>query len=438
MPQPSAGRLPGELLVEYHSTAENGKPSNPISIALQGKGLPGMVSRIREITGRYGVTPRKIDQSIAHYVQILNHFGSGGSFPVPGIILARNHLPSTRSEEKNIEFAMHGFHHVDHTRLSFETQVEAIKLGLQTFQKWGLTCTGFRSPYLRASNDTLAALRLCGFLYDSSQGIAWDVLNEAQPDDYKHVLEFYRAISAGQYPSLPRLEDGLVRIPYSLPDDEAFINRLHYADPETRTQVWLSILEETYRLGELFVLGLHPERIHTCEASLIKTLAAAQNRTPAIWVARLDEIARWWKARLEAKVIVEVIQDGRYQIDVQGPEGVVVLMRGVQVDLPTAPWDAATQVASGASVKVRAPVRPFIGVAQGSAPDLSAFLKQQGYIVEEGGLPEDYGYFLDRRSFTSKDERSILQEIEEGVFPLVRMGRWPAGARSALAISGDI
>ena len=32
----------------------------------------------------------------------------------------------------------------------------------------------------------------------------------------------------------------------------------------------------------------------------------------------------------------------------------------------------------------------------------------------------------------------LLAQIEGGDFPLVRLGRWPNGARSALCVTGDI
>jgi len=425
--------------MDHRSTADNGKTPNPLSIAIQGKGLPGMVRRVKEITGRYGITPRKIDLGFAYYVKILNQFGIGGTFPIPGVILARNHLPFVKYEGQNIEFALHGFQHVDHTRLDYEIQLAGIERGRQLFQSRGLTCTGFRGPYLRASEQTLEALRVSGFLYDSSQGIAWDVLTGAAHVAYDHVLDFYRAISAAHYPSLPRLENGLVRIPYSLPDDEAFINRLQYVDDgEERSQAWLGILEETYRLGELFVLGLHPERIHTCDTNLIKTLNAAQGRSPAVWTARLDQIARWWKARLETWIAVQELQDGTYELNVKGPEGVVVLSRGVQVNTPVDTWDDTIQKAADGPVRFQTTRRPFIGISHGSAPELEYFLKQQGYIVEKTDSPHDHGFYLDCPEFAQQDERRILREIEGGDFPLVRLGRWPGGARSALAISGDI
>src|SRR5690606_30139176 len=73
-----------------------------------------------------------------------------------------------------------------------------------------------------------------------------------------------------------------------------------------------------------------------------------------------------------------------------------------------------------------------------SDPALASFLRQQGYIVEEAPDGEAHACYLDRPSFRQEDERPLLAQLEAGDFPLVRLGRWPDAARSALCITGDI
>jgi hypothetical protein len=65
-------------------------------------------------------------------------------------------------------------------------------------------------------------------------------------------------------------------------------------------------------------------------------------------------------------------------------------------------------------------------------------LRQQGYIVEVNHESHRYSCYFDQTEFAAKDERSLLAQIEGTDRPLVRLGRWPNGARSALAITGDI
>ena len=82
--------------------------------------------------------------------------------------------------------------------------------------------------------------------------------------------------------------------------------------------------------------------------------------------------------------------------------------------------------------------RPFIGVHPTSPERLVSFLRQQGYLVERAGSGSGHSFFLRRERFSRADERSLLDEIEGGTFPLVRFGRWPNAARSALAVTGDV
>ena len=63
------------------------------------------------------------------------------------------------------------------------------------------------------------------------------------------------------------------------------------------SQPWITILAETHRRGELFSLGLHPERIFLLETPLRAAMEMAKGLRPSVWFARLDEIARWWLAR---------------------------------------------------------------------------------------------------------------------------------------------
>jgi hypothetical protein len=69
---------------------------------------------------------------------------------------------------------------------------------------------------------------------------------------------------------------------------------------------------------------------------------------------------------------------------------------------------------------------------------LGAFLRQQGYVTETLRESGSSALYLNEPDFSPKDERPLLNWLEESTAPLVRLGRWPDGARSALAITGDI
>ncbi len=411
---------------------------NPITVALKGKGPLKFVRRAVSIVKSYGITLGKMDRALNQFTAILSRFGCSATFPIASVALGRNPQVIVKYWEQGIEFAIHGYRHIDHCQLSQREQLAQLELAKQLFDSVGIQAQGFRGPYLHANPDTLLALQHQCLAYDGSQALSWDVLDGRGTPAYRHVLDFYGALPASDYPSLPSLEGNLVRIPYSLPDDEALVDRLSLETTDHMNALWLAVLHRSYERGELFTLGLHPERIFICQEPLMAVLSDARQLNPPVWIARLDEIAAWWRARSEAEVKIMDGADNRLQVTVTGPSGITVLARGVQVDAPTQPWADGYQQVLATTFTVHAPLRPCVGLSPTTSPELSSFVRQQGYIVEisEGG--HRYAYYLDQTDFTAEDQRSLLAQIEKTDRPLVRLGRWPNGARSTLAITGDI
>lgn len=412
--------------------------NNALSIAAKGKGVFNTARRAAVILGRYGVTPRKMDGILAHFARLLDEYDCGGTFPLVAAALARSRGVAEKYQGRNFEYAIHGYYHIDHQRLSFEQQAEHFHKARLKFESQGLAVSGLRCPYLRWNDDTLAAIQQAGLLYDSSQVIAWDVAKDNASESYRRVLGFYGAISAEEYLALPRIEDGLVRIPYCVPDDEALIDRLHFSSDAAADNPWLAILRETHRRGELFTLGLHPERIHLCEAALRETLHTAQGLRPSVWFARLDLIARWWLDRSKAQVQVRSEANGLHHVDVSGPKGVTLLARNVDTLLAGKYWDGVWSQLNGTSLTLLSETRPLIGIPPASPPALAGFLRQQGYIVETVEDGRACALFIQRERFGHEDEKALVEEIEKSPAPLVRLARWPDGARSALCVTGDI
>ena len=187
---------------------------NPFAIAAKGKGPFALVQRAQSITRRYGFTAAKMDRALRSLSDVLNQFDAQGSFPVTSVALARNGGILEKYQAQGIEFAVHGLVHVDHTQLSLAEQHRHFKQAQQIFNQAGIRFSGFRCPYLRWNPDTLTALGECGFAYDSSQALAWDVVNGLETDPYLRVLDFYGAQMAAAFPALPRIAGSLVRIPY--------------------------------------------------------------------------------------------------------------------------------------------------------------------------------------------------------------------------------
>jgi peptidoglycan/xylan/chitin deacetylase (PgdA/CDA1 family) len=408
-----------------------------VAVAVKGKGAASMARRARAIGARYGVGPRRMERRLTSVVDLVSRYHCGATLPVTAATVQRNPAVIARYAELGIEFAIHGHYHVDHARLSQADQVSRLGSARRILEEHGMPAVGFRAPYLRWNEATMEALREQGFLYDSSQAMHWPVDPELETDVYRRGLAFCEAMPASDYPVLPRIEQGLVRIPCCLPDDEEIIDRLRLTSPEDIAQLWLQIQRETYRRGELFTLQLHPERIEPCVRPLAAVLDKACASQPGVWIARLDEIARWWTERTGSSVTVREEDAGMLAVDIQGPEGLAVLTRGIEV-AGAEPWDDGYVRLPRPDVELPSEPRPFIGVHPSSAPSLTAFLREQGYIAEISESPARYGCYLARERFSGEDERPLLAEVEQGGFPLLRLGRWPDGARSALSVTGDV
>lgn len=416
----------------------------PVQVALKGKGLNTLLKRVWTINKRYGLTPVKMDLALHQLSRLLTLFDCRATLPITAVALGRNARIIQTYQVQGIEFAVHGLVHVDYSQLSLAEQQSHFKQAAHIFKTANIDFAGFRCPYLRSNENTMPALKDCGYQYDSSPSLYWSVDQNHITESYTRVLDFYGAKSIADYPSLPELdlETGLVRIPYSLPDDESLIERLAWSTPREMIAIWPSIFKDTYQKGELFNLGLHPERMPDCAEALIATLSSVQAYLPFVWRARLSDIARWWQAHAQATINLTQ-PDGNtdahiYHLQVIHPTNATLLTRSVTVKSQTEPWFNGYQRAIEQPCHFEAAQRPFIGLSPDVNPALTSFLKEEGYIVETTTDSSAYPLYFAQKTFTPSEKRTIIQQIETADFPLVRLGRWPNGNRSALCITGDI
>jgi hypothetical protein len=414
--------------------------ANPVSIATKGKGYSAFIRRGRAISERYGLTAAKMDRALELFVGTLQAYDCGASFPITASALARHGSIIKKYQAQNIEFAIHGLFHVDYSQLSSDDQSRHIKRARQVFHEQKIQPGGFRCPYLRWNDATLAAVTNNELSYDSSQALHWDVVGEHFTQDYLHVLRFYGAKSASDYPALPKVIGKVVQIPYCVPDDEALVERLGLGgDVQAMSDIWLAILEQTHELGELFTLGLHPERIGLLNQPLANALAKARSLSPRVWLARLDEITQWWCARSQATFEVAEPGEGNvFHMRINGPPGVIVLARNVGIRASVKPWHNGFDRVLEASFHFRASKRPCIGLSPDSDPGLLDFLKQQGYWVEVSPEDQAYSVYLSQAQFPAEEERPLLNRLANSDVPLIRLARWPGGAQSAMCVTGDI
>jgi peptidoglycan/xylan/chitin deacetylase (PgdA/CDA1 family) len=413
------------------------KGRGALSVAAKGKGHLNLVRRAEDIGARYGFGPRRMDRRLAAIHATLERFGYEATLPVTAAIVERNPSVIARYSELGIEFAAHGYYHVDHTRLSEREQSDQLTRARRVLGRNGLRVVGFRAPYLRWNRATLGAARDSGFLYDSSRAMHWPIDPVLQCATYRRGLTFYGSVPATDNPVLPRTVEGIVQIPYCLPDDEAVVDRLRLTTPKAIAELWLAMQRACHERGELFTLGLHPERIEMCLPGFVAVLEAARAARPRVWVARLEEIARWWRARAAATVAVADRGPSELHISIRGPKGLTVLARNLEVS-GGEPWVDDYVFVRRTEFDVRAKCRPFVGVHPSSPTSLIAVLREEGFIIEVAESASDYPFFVDDKHFGRGGERALLAELESGEFPILRLGRWPDAARSALSVTGDV
>jgi polysaccharide deacetylase len=413
-----------------------------VAVAAKGKGTWNAMRRAGAIGTHYGLGPRRMEDRLATVHTLVDRCGCRATLPVVASVAERYPTVIARYSARGLEFAVHGLYHVDHTDLAKVDQIDQLERARRALEGAGTLAAGFRAPYLRANEATIEAVRRTGFLYDASQAFHWPLDGGGgggggrTAGAYERALVFYGARSAGDHPVLPWAEGGIVRLPYCLPDDEAVVDRLGLT-PVQIAGLWRTVLDATHERGEMFTLAVHPERIVECAAPIANVLAAAQTLRPPVWIARLDEIARWWRDRTVSIVSAQEARTGWLRVSVLGPDGTTMLARNL--DVPGAePWSGAYARVPSTELEVPAVPRPFVGVRPTASAALVTFLREQGYIVERSESPRLYGSFVERDRFSWADRRPLLAEIEGTTSPLVRLGRWPYGARCALSVTGDV
>jgi peptidoglycan/xylan/chitin deacetylase (PgdA/CDA1 family) len=378
-----------------------------------------------------------MERRVKAMFDIVAPYGCRATLPITAVVVARHPRVIAEYAARGMEFPVHGYWHVDHAALPEHLQLAQLARARKAFEEAEIPFGGFRAPYLRWNDATLRAVAANGYLYDASQAMYVDLEDGSGNEAYRRVLDFCGALPADDHPVVPWTESGVVRIPYVLPDDESLLDRLGIEGPDEITSRWMSVFDTLHDRGELFTLAVHPERVDACTQGIAAVLDAARHSPLPVWITQHEEIARWWRDRAAASMDVTDHGDGRLGIWVRGPVGLTTLARGLDIACAER-WADGYELVRGTRFEVEVAARPFIGVHPSTPSSLSAFLREQGYIVEISEDDRAYTCFLRRSHFTRLDQRALLAEIDNGSFPLLRLGRWPQGARSALSITGDI
>ncbi len=406
---------------------------NVLKFVFGHRGASNLVKRSAQIATRFGPTPGRMGGRFERFMDILDEYAIRPTFPITALPMSRNPEFAHRLLERGAELAVHAWSHIDLSALDLEGQRRHMGRAVDLFRSCSVPFTGFRAPYLHWNDDTMRVVGEFQFRYSSNQTVWWDVI-ERDGLDAKAIeglergIAFYEPIPASGFRSLPFRRDGFIEIPVSLPDDEIPLDRMYIHDADYLGKMWRRIFNATYDRGELFTLQLHPERIDFFADALRGLLQDARSREPAVWIATLDEIARWWeaKARNRAQFVRE---GGSFRIEVEmAPETSLIVHR-----------NGVERAVEASALVIDAPYRPCVGVSSGSSREAIAILNELGYIVEVGDRSEGYAVhlgLLDKSDYTTID--ACRRVIRETTRTLARFSTWPRGWRSALAVTGDI
>lgn len=398
-----------------------------------------MALRANLLLKRYGVRPQKAELRTTDCVARLARLGCRPTLPTPGRVVRKYPRFFRQLQAMGVELAVHGYDHVDFRGLSRDEATSQFKRAATAFHVAGIRSDGFRCPYLGCTDAVRDVARDAGYRYSSNTAISWNVVDDGQRPTaiFEQLCSFYRASSSATAISVPRLIDGLVEIPASIPDDLQLCDGLRYASSAVAS-AWLRILNDTHRRGELFVLVFHPEAFGHCGEAIERVLSEASRLSPGVWVATLREIATWWRAKSGFSVQTTV-RSGAVDIAITCDADATVLIRDVCTEAPTRHWADRYRVVDRRSLTVSSRVLPFIGVAPDTPPETIDFLLQQGYIIDRTEQASRCGVYLDRQVLSRlSSELQTIQYIESSDAPLVRFWRWPREARSALAVTGDL
>lgn len=403
-----------------------------VTHVVRSKGLANLPARALAIGRNFGLSQARIARKLAALGELTGRRQAPLTACVTACLMERYPAVVEAMSERGWEVAVHGRVHCDLRGLTEEQQAEEMALALGLSRQLRLEACGFRAPYLAWDEATRQAAARAGFLWTSNQALLWPVLERTQfPRSRWEAVErvlaaLYRPHFATRSVSVPRLCQGVVEIPVSLPDDEILCDRLRAGEPEVKW-AWLRILEESHRLGEAAVLLIHHERAEQLLGPLETVLAARERLAGSVWLVDFNALAKWWLERSSFSFKVNGTP-GRWEVEVAcSPRGVVLLKEGA------GGWREVAE----RRFLLDCPARPTVGVEEGVGADVVEFLRNEGLMVE----PRQGAHGLTLQgpeSLPAEAERELLRLVEAAPGALLRFGRWPQGVRSALAISMDV
>ena len=403
---------------------------------------PGFIRRRAAVLWkRYGLRPGKAQHRLEACLANLIAHECAPTLLTPGRVVRRYPLFIRRLQGEGAEIAVHSYDHIDLTAIPAQAAVAQLVTAARTFERFGLDARGFRCPYLSYRDDLADALPDGLFRYSSNAAIRWD-LNPMAGNGrggvvFQTIDTFYQPRESGEVACVPWLRNKLVEIPVCVPDDLQLHDGLGFG-PEAIAEAWIQILHQTHRRGELFSLIFHPELAECCEQPFKAVLREARRLRPAVWVARLRDISDWWAEKSAFQCAISQVAAG-LRISLTCSSRATVLIKGSEPGGIQEPWDGTYFRVRDRVLEVPFEPRPFVGLAPDVPGGVATFLRDQGYILDRGASALRCAVYLDNATSARQGTQvELVNWIERSAGPLVRYGRWPAGAKSALCVTGDL
>ena len=397
-----------------------------------------------EAVGILGITSLRSGrtaQVLERYVQLTGEYGCLPTFPVTAALVERHPKLFLELHARGVDIALYGGAPLSRHQLTSTGQRALLQQAVAAFTKHRIPVTGYRGPHLEEVGPVSEMLVDLGFRYTSNRSLAWEVMDREQstPRDlerYHGLLRSSRAGDSATELSLPASAHGVVDLPMALPNDRVLADMLRQPAGSAGS-VWLRILQRVHRLGELMVVNLSPDRLPRYRQALEMVLSRAREYTPGVWVATMDEVARWWQDRQAVTLSLRHLGQNEYQLDAVGSDRLTLLVRQManagQHDLLYQGYRATREN----SVRVESALRPCIGIGGGAPAWQSSVLRELGFVVEEGGDPATYELYFDTEN-SFDNPRAMLAAIEGSDATLVRLGLWPESAACALCVTGEV
>jgi peptidoglycan/xylan/chitin deacetylase (PgdA/CDA1 family) len=426
---------------------------NLVAFSIKTKGARNFIRRLWTVFTRFGFSESRTRHALYAVVNSLRQYSASPTFFIPAVVLKRHPMLIAEIAHQGAEIGIHGYIHNDYRFLSEGEQHKQTQRAISVFEDTHIPYRGFRNPYLGWTEESLRVFATLGFLYESNDAVLHDViaLNSLSPvlrSGYEKSLKLFQAIPCHAYTLRPHFEGNLLRLPTSIPDDEMLFDRLRITQAEEVGRIWGNMMQRVYDLGGLYTLNLHPERSLPCKRALDMLLSHARSRPLPVWVARLKDIAAWWKERKQFRCRITELAPGQWRIEVSCTPRATVLVRHLSIEnQPTTPCFGNDRCIRARSFTVNTNTCPCIGVSGRTVQDVIDFLLEQGYPIIEGAQEDahKYAHYVDMpggmggsRAEQMQKRSALVEKIERLEAPMIHFGCWPDGGRAALAVSGDI